>query len=1212
MSGGVDELRGVVSKRVEYIELLREAGALEPRDLVDELDHSRSTVTRALEELREAGLVERMEDGYEVTVAATMAAEEYRRHEARSRDILEASELLEPLSGATAPPPQLLADARTHLTDPLAPFRPLEAVSDRLRAADTVRAYLPTLVNPSLLRLWHRRTTSEGLDSTGLFDEGLLTKLQGQYPALLGEMSATDAFSAYTADGPPYALMLTTEDGTTTVTAVIYDADGGVRGVIVNDSPAAIEWAASRLNEIEADASPADDTLGASAELHDSSPAASTTWQPVGRDTGDEATGAADQALPVNLRTEGFVRLSADYFDAHDRAPPEVSWQTGFTVPEVRAGHAVDRLDETGRPLVDRLVEGLREEGGHVLLGPPGAGKSTTCMAVACEWFEHGFGPVLYRERGRGDEFTSASLLEAYLRQIDDHALVVVEDAVRREANEVFELLRVLGDRDDVTFLLDSRESEWRDSDDPTLDPRVSAARRTTLKEVSVPELDRDGYERFASHFSRLVGDEEQAKPGDGDAWGPIANGVGRGAGDDADPGTPLVAQAQLSRARMSASTRELAGPDALEADIAETYRSLENDAPDVVIDLAVLVNLLNAAGIPVAAEYLYALATDDQHAAVERAIAQLEGEVLFVRQDARGAGTEYRTRHEEWSRRFLEQLLELRPEAEARASFGRCATRLLALADSDDRRQKIRRHLGSSTPHLRRIEAGPTGWADEVTERLFTLGQSHSQLAPLYGLTGDGTIDLPDACSAFVEYKQAWWRADMNGYQGATERARSEIERLADVQADGTRLTTEEAERLQYLGQRGLAMYLRIGGNNDEAVRHATRALELADNLDDGYKIARAHELLIGLELRRSNLESARNHVEALQELADERDDPTVEALAIGNEAHFLLFQGAYSEVRRQLRWALDGDQDLHSDGTAAYALMQLSYVALAENDFELAEAALSSGQEIARDTGLSMGLSGLYARFSHLARKRGDVDSADAYLQRAAEHAADVPRLDGLRLRALALVEQARGNHETAVEAAGEATDAATEIDEPVLKTDTFQTLAQILIRRGDLSEAERFIEQSRETMEAADNRVKLATCDRLMAGLELERGNLDAAERFARDGLQTLAAADIDDEAADCRRVLGLVALRRGDASRAREEFEAGLELAEKSGVVRRVAQLHEGMGRVASEADEAGRARPHLEQAVETFEHLGDTARAREIRAQIAHSENTELS
>lgn len=90
-----------------------------------------------------------------------------------------------------------------------------------------------------------------------------------------------------------------------------------------------------------------------------------------------------------------------------------MSWRTGFTLAEVQAGHAVDRLDADGRNLTDKLVEQLRA----------------------------------------GDHFESVALLEAYLRQTDAQALVVVEDAVRDEANPIFDVMQTLDSYQPVSLV---------------------------------------------------------------------------------------------------------------------------------------------------------------------------------------------------------------------------------------------------------------------------------------------------------------------------------------------------------------------------------------------------------------------------------------------------------------------------------------------------------------------------------------------------------------------------------------------------------------------------------------------------------------------------------------------------------------------------------------------------------------------------------------
>lgn len=1198
VSGDVDDRRETVARRAEFVELLDERGTLRPRDVVDELDHSRSTVTRALRELRDAGLVEKRDGGYAATVTGAMAVEEFRRHEARSRAVLTATDLLDPLPDPASLSPDLLAGGETFLADESAPFRPLEAVTDRVREAEAVRAYLPTLLNPSLLRVWHRKVTG-GVDAVGVFDEDLLTLLRGQYPQLLAEMGAAEAFSAATADGPPYSLLLTEADGTTTVSVVVHEDDGGIRGAVVNDAPAAVEWAEDRFGRISEGATPATDDLAALAgavedgvpELRSDSPGGGL----------ERDGGFAGHALPLDLDREGFVRLSKEFFESRERAPPEVSWRTGFTLAEVRAGHAVDRRDDDHRDVVDRLVGALRDGDDHVVLGPPGAGKSTVCMSVACEWYDRRLGPVLYRERGTGSEFASPSLLEAYLREADDHALVVVEDAIRADASTVFEVMRSLDGRADVTFLLDSRTSEWESPNDFVADPRLDAHRRTAIEEVVVPELDEDGCERFAAHFDALV---------EGDVGGSVdelrsavSDGAGTAATAAPEPGRALLAQAHLSRRVDPFDDGDGTAPNALDADVRRTYRSLVEADPEFATDLGVLVTLCTAAGIPVAREYLHAVAPDGDRGDVAAAISALEGRVLFEHRSATAPRMEYRTHHETWSRRFLEQLLELLPEDRARETFGRCVSRLLSLAADADRRDRIERRLDRTAPHLHRIESDPGGWADEVLERVFALGQTHSGLAPLYGETDDGTIDVPDVCSAFVRWKRHFWRAEMNGYQGNLERARAEVDHLLDLDSSVDGLTEEEARRLRFLGHSGVENYHRLTGDYETAADCARRSLALAEGLDDARPVAQARLGLAVTEERSAEVGAAREQFVALRRLADDHDLPRMRASATLGMGRCSLLQGRPGEAEPLFRTIVDREAGSGGKWAGAMANVGLGWIALLKNDLDAATAHLKRALEGCRSVGASMPQSRVHSYLARVARKRGDLDEADAHLERASEHTHGVSWLVATTHSARAALAFDRGALDAAAEIARDGLDVADVEGAAFEAAELTRTLARIALRRGDVEDALSHLDRSREASEALDNSLQTASCDRIRARLELARDDCDGAEAYARQGLDRFREVGVADEAADCLRVLGLVALDRGETERAAEHLHDGLERARESGVVVRVAELHEAVARLQRTGDDPGTARDHLESASAIYSELGDDERARSVRDRI---------
>ncbi|MFC6954867.1 transcriptional regulator FilR1 domain-containing protein [Halorubellus litoreus] len=1201
--GEVAERRETVARRAEFVELLEDEGVLNPADIVDELAHSRSTVTRALRELCDAGLVENRDGGYAATVTGVMAVEEFRRHEAASRAILRAKELLDPLVDPSEFDPAFLTGGETYLADESAPFRPLEEVVSRVREADSVQAYLPTLVNPSLLRVWHRKVRAEGMESVGLFDEELLTLLKGQYPQLLAEMGAADAFSAFTADGPRHALLLTTKGGAATASVVVYDGDSGVKGAIVNDSDSAVEWARDRFERLKDSASAVTaefDALAGAVELgpSDLEPADSSDSR-----TGnlERDGGFAGHALPLDLEREGFTRLSKEYFESREQARPEVSWRTGFTLSEVRGGHAVDRFDDEDRNFVDRMLSALQAGPDHVVLGPPGAGKSTACMSVACEWYDQQIGPVVYRERGAGGEFSSPSLLEAYLRQTDDHALVVVEDAIRTEANGIFDVMLSLKGRDDVTFLLDSRTSEWNASDDLVGDPRVDAYRRRSVEQVPVPELDADGCERFVDHFRSLIAEDIDASGTE--LQSAVADGALSAPADTRPPGRALLAQTHLSRRVDTVADPDGTVPNALDADVRETCQSLLDADPEYATELAVLASLCNAAGIPVATEYLYGIAEPDRCGDIEAAISVLEGRVLFEHRGVTAPRMEYRTHHETWSRRFLERFLELLSEDRARAIFGRCTSRLLSLADDADRRNRIERQLNRTAPHLHRIESDPGGWGDELVERIFRLGHTNAGLAPLYGETDDGTIAVPDACSEFIRQKQHYWRGEMNRLQGNLRRGKAEIEQLLDADSSPDGLTEREAKRLRYRGHGGIWHFSAINGDYETAIDHARRSLALAEELEDVKKMAQARAIITHVEIERNNLEEAQAQYERFRELADEHQSPTYAGTALeGARCSFL--QGAHQQAKERLREYLDRIEDADSTPEEASARYHLGRIAIVEDDFETAKSHLSRAMATSRSSGASMVESQVHASLGRVAHLEGRLEDAESHLERASEHGRGVPSLVAPIHAVLADVAFDRGNLDRSESLARKGLEAAADDSAPIEMADVSRTLARIALREDSYEDAEAHLVRCREASRTLDNPLLAAKCNRLRARLELARGKEDEAEEYARQALDRCREYDTTSDAAGCLRLLGLTALERDHIESSADYLLAGLEAAKESGVVTRTAELHTALARLELTRQDPQSARNHLESALDIAARLGDEERVQSIRNDIA--------
>lgn len=1006
----LDDQMEVVARRVEFIDLLDDEGPLETRDIVDALDHSRSTVTRALRDLREATLIEKTADGYDVTLPGVMGAAAYHRYRTASEAVLTSKRMLTSIPESHAPPIDLLVGADTTLAETDFPIRPLEAVSDRIRNADVVQAYLPTLMNTHLLRVWHRAVVAGAVEGKAIVDPDLLTVLKGQYPQMLAEMAASEEFSAFATSGPPYGVVLTTTGDTTTVSVIVYEAGTTIRGTLTNDSEAAVEWARNEFERLVREAVEVTADLDAlSSVVTDGTPgldpAGTGKRSPVRR---DGVANVAGHTLPLALEAEGFERLSSEYFDAHGQASPAVSWRTGFTLSEVWAGHAVDRLDADGRNLTEALVEHLHVGDDHAVLGPPGAGKSTICMQIACEWYERGHGPVLYRERGSGDHFDSVALLEAYLRQTDGHALVVVEDAVREQAVAIFDVMQAMDGYQSVTFLLDARTHEWQNADAVAVDARRDAYRRTAIDQVNVPGLDERECARFIAHFTDLV-DADLDLSGT-ELFSMVEAGTAANGGDSVSAGDVLIAQHHLSQRCDPLADTDEQPPTVLDEAVRRTYQALTDAEVRFAPELAVLINLLNAAGIPIAGEYLYSLTAPDKYADLDEAIALLEGLLLFEQDRHQPtSSTTYRTYHEMWALRFLEQFFDLVPTQRARNQFGQCVTRLLALADEQDRRHQIQRHFGGRTPHLHQIEADPGNWTDETVVRIFSIGRRNASLAPLYGETTGDTITLPAACTAWTTVQQAYWRGEMNRLHGDLERAEREFRTLRE-RARSIELSDEQVLKPATTGgasshhgsgewdpeeigtQRkhwraaSLTKLGRVAETRSEletAAEYHEESLVLFRELGDRHGEAYALNHLGIVARQRGELAAAAEYHEEGLALFREIGDHHGEAYALGTRGIVARRRGELTTAAEYLEECLALYQEIGNRRGEAWALDNRGLVALGHGEVETAAEYYEESLALFREIGARRGEARTLNNLGGAVRQRGELEIAVEYVE-------------------------------------------------------------------------------------------------------------------------------------------------------------------------------------------------------------------------------------
>ena len=1137
----VDEPLTLVAKRAAVLEALCEDQLYKP-GLIDRLDVSRSTIDRAIDALESAGFVERRELGYEATAAGRLAVECYRDFEVEMDAITDATPVLAALPASLPLPVTKLSE---YAVTPIeSSYRLFEHVSSLVRHADSYRAVVPTVTDSRQLRLWQTLTVEDGLDCEVLVDTDAFRAQAHEFPSRSAVLADTGTVRVGDAvPSVPFGLVTTGSSDTDDRPASAAGGDGcgseacetrvfviategnDPVGLVTTTDEAAVDWATSYYESVRAETTEATETVQSARQ--------------------DRIVTATDShRLPLALRAEGVRRIDHGYFERREPLPPTTAWRVGLGLPEVKAGFAVSRRcqDGTGdRSLAERLFAEVRTGEHLAILGPPGCGKSTIAKRVACAWVEQTPGSVLYRKSGRGDRFESTTTLEAIVERERERGpvLVVFEDAVRSEANAVFEVLERFHGDDEVAFLFDAREGEWIDPEAFPIDARLEAIRQDHVSVRHVPRLTDAECERLVERAEEITGEPVPVSPEDilADLRQTARGTVGD---DEAMAGTVFLLFHRLGRTFDPLAD----GPDAqaatvLTAHVDRIQADLEA-AGEPALEVGILASVCNAAGVRLDPAYLLAplLAPDVDPDAVEAALDILENEVLFETP----RGEPYRGIHESWSVAFLDRLETDHPPDGVR--FGRAVSRLLSLADDVDGRSQIAERLGE-TPGLDAVAVDPTAWVEETVETIFDLGKRHPKLAGCF-VDGDAhTIDFPAAAPPDLESRSLVWLGRMWYRGGHFDRAEAAF---IAVPQDGDRLA---CERLL-----GLAAVAEGRGEYDSGSEYATRCLERARSIEDERIRARADRWLGRMAIRQGEYEPAREY-----------------------------FQRSYDLFRKQ--------NDRHE---VAQDLLYLSNVALKERDLSAAEASLHESIDICDELGLRHMKAKVLNNLGLLAKARNHLEEAERYLKQCLELYEEVGNRRGSAetLNNLGLVAKQRNDLEVAVAYLERSIDVKDELGDRRGKAGSLGNLAVVARKRNELERAETLNRQTLELYEAVGDRRGLAATVTNFGIDALQQGDLDSAtDRLTRGRELFEAVGDRRGQAAALIS-LGIVALATGDHSLARDRYRRVRTISSDIEDTRRETEALLRLGIIDLCEGDLDRATEHLTAALDVADSLEDAS------------------
>jgi tetratricopeptide (TPR) repeat protein len=760
----------------------------------------------------------------------------------------------------------------------------------------------------------------------------------------------------------------------------------------------------------------------------------------------------------ASLRNEGFVRLDPLYFERHRPGDPATAWRTGFTLAEVAAGYPLDRQrprhgEADRRPVVEEVTDRLARGEPLVVLGERGAGKSTVCKAAACAWHAADRGPVFYRASTTTTAFDEPGELLRALRAADGTPLVVVEDCTDDRATAVYEVVDEFGRDAGAAFLLDALESEWENAPALLGDARLDTLRRS-LHVVTLPALDRVECRRAVDHFEAVTG-TTTVQTGD-QLFGAIR---------DADVGGPLLLAYQLTGPPTDDDT-----VSAFRTDVETAYADFHGwaDGDRLRQAVGVLVNVLNAADLPVDGAYVHALATDhDDHVEVDRALARLEGTTLVAPDEADA----YRVPHRLWSLLYLQIHLERAASRRvATRQFERCVNALFRLLDDPDRRRAVAEYFGRTPAALEQVEDAPREVAVTVVEAVFDIGRQRAKLAPLLGSTRYSGLELPATCPSETSLRCTNWRGSTWLLAGDFERATEEFDLLRERAGDADELDASETARLvgRALNNRGIVARKR--GNLDEATEYHRRSLELFRDHDDRRGQALCFDSLGVVARHRDRYERAADYHRRSIELNRELDDRFGEARSIEALGVVARDRGDLAEAERCFRRSLRLKRELGDRHGEAMSLNDLGLTAYERGEFDVAEEYVRRSLTLKRELGDRLGEAMSLGTLGHVAWQRGDLADATDWLRRSLAVNRDRGDQHGvvLCLAALADVARDRDDPSAARRALAEAVDTYRDIDRAPAAVSALVELVELCEAQDDAAAA---LEHCERALELSD---------------------------------------------------------------------------------------------------------------------------------------------
>jgi predicted transcriptional regulator len=242
-----NQLRDTLHKRAEVLDALSKRLQTKP-ELVETLDLSRSTIDRAVRDLEDADCVRRTDGEYHLTPLGRVSLDKHREYAETVDGLFRSETIINSLPKHACIDEAFLRRVDVYSADPKAPESALKPVLDKLKGPENIYGLAPVVLS-IYTDVFERLVEDPQFQAEVIVHEAALDSLVEFHRERIRKLAERDSFDFHVTDRTiPYALWIV-ERATNPIAGITVHDNGGIRGLLMNDTTEAVEWARSQYDK---------------------------------------------------------------------------------------------------------------------------------------------------------------------------------------------------------------------------------------------------------------------------------------------------------------------------------------------------------------------------------------------------------------------------------------------------------------------------------------------------------------------------------------------------------------------------------------------------------------------------------------------------------------------------------------------------------------------------------------------------------------------------------------------------------------------------------------------------------------------------------------------------------------------------------------------------------------------------------------------------